>query len=119
MIFNYLTIGQRVRDARRKKRLSQAELAQRVGVTTCYISYIESGYKCMSLETLIRVANALEVTADVFLADCLDKHLVASEAEFSLILEDCSLYESRVILDNARELKRILRENLFTKANRE
>ena len=29
------------------------------------------------------------------------------------------LFESRVILDNARELKRILRENLFTKSNRE
>lgn len=117
-MINYMTIGRRVRDARRKQRMCQAELAFRVGVTTSYISYIETGYKHMSLETLIHIANALEVTADVFLADCLDKHLLASEAEFSLILEDCSLYESRVIIDMARELKRVMRENKFTQMPR-
>ncbi len=117
-MIDYMTIGRRVRDARRRKHICQAELAFRVGVTTSYISYIETGYKHMSLETLINIANALDVTADVFLADCLDRHLLASESEFSVILEDCSLYESRVIIDTARELKRVMRENRFTQINR-
>ena len=63
-MINYYTIGQRVKEARKKKHLSQADLAEAVEKSTSYISYMETGLKCMSLETLVDIANALDVSAD-------------------------------------------------------
>ena len=67
-MINYYTIGQRVKEARKKKHLSQADLAEAVEKSTSYISYMETGLKCMSLETLVDIANALDVSADYILA---------------------------------------------------
>ena len=73
-MINYYTIGQRVKEARKKKRLSQADLADLIDKSTSYISYMETGIKCMSLETLVDIANALDISADFILADCINVH---------------------------------------------
>lgn len=71
------------------------------------------------LETLIRVANALNVTADTILADCLTNHIVVSHMEYARIFEDCSTYESRIIIDVAKAIKQSLRDNHFILSNLE
>lgn len=119
MKFNYGTIGKRVKELRKKKKLSQEFLAELTELSATYISLIESGTKCMSLETLIRVANALNVTADTILADCLTNHIVVSHMEYARIFEDCSTYESRIIIDVAKAIKQSLRDNHFILSNLE
>lgn len=56
------------------------------------------------------MANALKVTMDVLLAEYLEQNTAAAGAELSAIIEDCSEYEKRVIIDSARSLKHVLRE---------
>jgi len=114
MLILYKTIGQRIKAARNRMGLSQVELATDVEISTAYLCNVELGNKCVSLEVIIRIANALEVTTDDLLADCLKNHQKVSSSAFSKILEDCSLYESRVIIDTATDLKRALRDNRFT-----
>lgn len=111
-MINYYTIGQRVKEARKKKHLSQADLAEAVEKSTSYISYMETGLKCMSLETLVDVANALDVSAD-----CINTHENVCENEFAEQIKECTLYESRIIIDMVKALREILRENAFTKRN--
>ena len=69
----------------------------------------------MSLETLLGIANALDVTADTILADCFDNHASISKHEFIDIMDDCTLYESRVVLDTAKAVKNAMRNNRFQK----
>lgn len=111
MVFDYLAIGQRIRTIRSGKHITQAALADMAKVSPPYLSYIENGLKCMSLETLINIANALEVTADVLLSDCFENHFDVSANELEELLGDCSLYESRILLENAKVLKKVLRDN--------
>ena len=47
---------------------------------------------------------------DVLLAEYLEQNTAAAGAELSAIIEDCSEYEKRVIIDSARSLKHVLRE---------
>lgn len=117
MLFSYITIGKRLRNYRLKKHYSQAELADMVNVSAAAISSFETGTKCMSLETLISIVNVLGITTDVLLSDCLANHIIVSIQEFSSIFEDVSLYESRIIIDNAKTLKDILRNNRFALKN--
>jgi transcriptional regulator with XRE-family HTH domain len=54
-------IGQRLRWWRRQRRLSQAELARRIGVTQSSLSHYESGKRDPALGVFIALVTALEV----------------------------------------------------------
>ena len=53
-------IGKRIRKLRQEKGLSQADVGKRMGVLRSYISRVENGHTVPSLETLERLAAALE-----------------------------------------------------------
>jgi len=56
-----MVIGRRLRKLREEKNLSQGDIEKRTGLLRCYISRVENGHTVPSLETLERLASALEV----------------------------------------------------------
>ncbi|MGM0881142.1 MAG: helix-turn-helix domain-containing protein [Bacillota bacterium] len=54
-------VGQRVREKRKERGFSQEELGERAGVHFSYIGSVERAEKNISLQSLERIANALEV----------------------------------------------------------
>lgn len=114
-MYSFLTIGKKVRKLRVKKNMSQVELAYLIEVSPSYIGYLEKGLKSMSLETLIKVANVFQVTTDMLLSDCLVGNQSIVVKEMAELLDGCSVYESRIIVENARNLKEVLVENRVIK----
>lgn len=64
-------LGPRIKDARISKGISIQKLADQIGVLGNYVSQLENGDKMPSIDTFIRIANALNVTADELLCDYL------------------------------------------------
>ena len=56
-----MRIGQRLREIREEKGLSQGDVEHASGLLRCYISRVERGHTVPSLETLERFAVALDV----------------------------------------------------------
>ena len=56
-----MVIGRRLRKLREEKTLSQGDIEKRTGLLRCYISRVENGHTVPSLETLERLAAALEI----------------------------------------------------------
>jgi transcriptional regulator with XRE-family HTH domain len=56
-----MLIGERLKGLREEKRLSQGEIQNRSGLLRCYISRVENGHTVPSVETLEKLARALEV----------------------------------------------------------
>jgi transcriptional regulator with XRE-family HTH domain len=54
-------IGDRLRDMREQKKLSQGDIEKRTGLLRCYISRVENGHTVPAIETLEKMARALEV----------------------------------------------------------
>ena len=54
-------IGQRIRQLRQQKNLSQGDIEETTGLLRCYVSRVENGHTVPSLETLERFAAALNV----------------------------------------------------------
>ena len=79
---NQKAIGRRIKTARENKRLTQEQLAELVDLSPMHVSVIERGVKLPKLETLINIANVLDVSADVLLQDVVNNQtkLYASEA---------------------------------------
>ena len=57
----YMDLGFRLKQFRELKQLSQGDIEQRTGLLRCYISRVENGHTVPSLETLEKLARALEV----------------------------------------------------------
>ena len=56
-----MIIGDRLRALREEKKLSQGDIEKRTGLLRCYISRVENGHTVPALETLEKLARALEV----------------------------------------------------------
>lgn len=66
---DYYQIGQRIRKIRKAHKLSQDELASKVGISTTHMSHIETGNTKLSLPVLVDLADALQVRVDDLLFD--------------------------------------------------
>lgn len=58
----HLKIGQKVRQLRQQQKLTQEELAFKVGVDRSYMGFVERGEKNPTLSTLMKIAKALKIS---------------------------------------------------------
>ena len=56
-----MIIGERLRALREEKKLSQGDVEKRTGLLRCYISRVENGHTVPAIETLEKMARALEI----------------------------------------------------------
>lgn len=56
-----MVIGDRLRELRETKKLSQGDIEKRTGLLRCYISRVENGHTVPAIETLEKLARALEI----------------------------------------------------------
>lgn len=56
-----MEIGERLRELREARQLSQGDIEERTGLLRCYISRVECGHTIPSLETLERISKALDL----------------------------------------------------------
>jgi transcriptional regulator with XRE-family HTH domain len=56
-----MVIGNRLKELRESKNFSQGDVEKRTGLLRCYISRVENGHTVPAVETLEKMARALEV----------------------------------------------------------
>lgn len=64
-----MNIGERIRNFRLQKALSQGDIEKRTGLLRCYLSRVENGHTIPSLDTLAKIATAMDVPLAQFFAD--------------------------------------------------
>ncbi|MCM1132176.1 MAG: helix-turn-helix domain-containing protein [Ruminococcus flavefaciens] len=81
---DFKSVGINIRKYRTAKKISQEQLAEMAYLSPKYIGMVERAEKTPSLTTLVNIANALDVTADMLLCDVLNRH---SEIKSSLLID--------------------------------
>ncbi len=60
-------LGRKIQKIRQEKSITQEQLAEKVGVSTTWIGYIETGYKRPNLKMIYKIARALGIKVkDIF-----------------------------------------------------
>jgi transcriptional regulator with XRE-family HTH domain len=59
-IMSDMIIGDRIRGMREERKLSQGDIEKRTGLLRCYVSRVENGHTVPAIETLEKIARALE-----------------------------------------------------------
>lgn len=111
---DYKAIGKRVQNRRTAKKISQAELAKKISVTSPHISNIERGKTKVSLPTLMEIARALNTTLDDLVCDSLPEAKDIILGDFSDTLRSCSNQELGIISDVTKALLQSMRTRKST-----
>lgn len=82
-------IGERIKQCREQLGLTQEQFAERLGLTTNYISTVERGASFPRCEKLIAIINGLETSADAISCD---------------VITHTSEYRSGILSEELKEL---------------
>ena len=66
---DYVAMGRRMKLKRREKKMSQEEMAKAVQISMSFYGNIERGKRIPSIDTLVIIANVLDVGTDYLLAE--------------------------------------------------
>ena len=95
---NQLMTGKFISQKRKEKNLTQEQLAELVDLSPMHISVIERGVKLPKLETLINIANILDVSADVLLQDVVKNQTKLFASEASTLISQLPREDQRRVL---------------------
>ena len=117
MNVDYKAVGKRIKVARINAGMNQESLAELVYVSPTHLSNIETGTTRVSLQTLVRIANALSVSTDDLLCDSVIRATAQIQSDLAALLMDCNDYEIRIIADMTKALKETLRRDANLRRN--
>lgn len=99
-------IGKNIKKYRRLRGLRQEDLAELMDLSPNFISMVERGEKTLSLDSFVRIANVLQVSADMLLADVLDTGYTLKSSLLTEQLESLDKNDREMILDTVETLVR-------------
>ncbi len=111
MAIDYRDIGQRIKQVRIEKGLTQEKLSEIVGIGPSHMSHIESGSTVPSFEVFISILNALGCSADELLCREITAAKPICDNWLTGLIADCDPVETKVLSDALISLKAILRKN--------
>ena len=103
-------IGRRIAQARADKGYSQAMLAEKANSSVSHLSNIERGRKSLSAEVLLRIAEALQVSADSILFTDIPQVHKEIESQIDVNLNNCTAREKEFILKLSRDIGAFITE---------
>ena len=99
-------MGEKLKRQRIKQKLTQEQLAEAVDLSVSHLSHIENGNTKTSLQTILNIANILNISIDKILGinfGTKTRHVPI--AEIDVIFRDCSKDEKEFLLENLRLVK--------------
>lgn len=111
MGIDYVFIGQRIKQKRTERGLTQDKLSELVGIGPSHMSHIESGSTVPSFEVFISILNALDCSADELLCREVNSAKPICDNWLTELIQDCTPTETKILSDTLVSLKMILRKN--------
>ena len=101
---DFAFIGQRIKEVRNEKHLTQEYLANVTGVNVSHVSNIETNKVKISLTLLVNICNALNVTMDYLLENEYHTPTSTTEKELFNTIKDMDTSKLETLLRIAKVL---------------
>ena len=110
-MIDFKLIGEKIKNKRIEKKMTQEALAEKSELSVGYISNVETAKKKVSLNAIIKICNALEISLNTLLFGnqvvCPSNVLTYY---FNNFIQDCSRYEKQLIFEAAKSEKTALKK---------
>ena len=87
-------VGKKIREIRKNRGLSQEALGEKAGLSSNYVGQIERGQKQVTLTTLAKIAESLEIDVSQLFEESTSKK-VKQEEELSFLIESAKILSLR------------------------
>ena len=91
-------MGDRVKDLRKKKRLTQEQFAEKIGVSVQYVSEIERGISMPSMQVFVKILEVLDASADYLLRDMVSSGNLYGDKQIATKLERLAPNQRRTLM---------------------
>jgi transcriptional regulator with XRE-family HTH domain len=107
-----MNIGSTIRGFRLQRGMSQGDIEKRTGLLRCYLSRVENGHTVPSLETLQKIAGALDLPLSQFFAEAPIKDVpgVSLSSEEIRFLTQVQRYSANLTESDRRLLLAMVRK---------
>ncbi len=102
MAIDYSIIGQRIKQARLAKNMTQEDLAEKIDISVAFLSRVERGNSHINLRRLNQLCSLLDVTEGYLLNGASSSSTNYLNKEFSELLSHCSPDKQKLIYDVAK-----------------
>ena len=92
-------IGKRIQERRKSRGITQESLAEMIGVSTNHMSALERGNYKIQIDTLVKIMNILECSADEIFCDVIKNGCQVRASKLSDMLDDIPVDEQRKIFE--------------------
>ena len=96
---DYIKLGQRIREERLRLNLTQAKLAEDINISDAYMGQIERGERSLTLDTLVRLVNRLDVSIDYLLKDYINAADDNITDQFRQIIDTRTVKRKQLAID--------------------
>ena len=107
---NLEKLGSALKATRKKKKLTQQQLADMSHISLKHLQSIEKGLKNPSFEVLLSLVHALDISIDALYIDSEDDEKAIIELKHSYL--SCSPQARKILLNATRALAKELKETL-------
>jgi len=99
-------LGERIREARKNKGITQLDLAEKVQISASYMSDIEMGKTNFGVETLMRISEELQVSTDWLIRAAVPEVSAIYHEELYNVMKDCD----PALIENMLQMLRIMKK---------
>ena len=102
---DYSLLGTRIRLKRKEMGITQAEMAERCGVSVPFIGHIERGSRAPCMESFLGICRVLHVTPDFLLQDYIEFEVMENARNSKITNTDLLTLDkiSRVLRESSTE----------------
>ena len=116
---DYITLGLNIRKIRRIKDYTQEKLSEQVGISPVFLSQIENASRKPSLETVVNIANSLNVTTDDLITDKSSREQLKTITNINFTTEQLNILSKTFEKRDIKEVKALLNAfNLLLDSNK-
>ena len=105
---DYAYLGMRIKHKRKERRMTQGALAEYSDISIQHMCNIENGKTKLSVDCLVNIANALDVTLNDLIGDNVQANKAIYINEIADIVNECSARELRDLLYLIKDAKRMI-----------
>ena len=102
MATDYNVIGERIRNARKARKMTQQDLAEELGVSIAFLSRVERGNSQINLKRISQICGILGISEGELLNGTSSTSSSYLDGEFSDILKKCNDKQVKLIYDIAK-----------------
>jgi len=105
--FNFLPLGQAIKEARNDRNWTREDLARMLGITSRYIVDIENEGQHPSLQVLYSLVTLFDISVDQFIFPDKEIKKDTRRRQLDSMLDDISSKGLRIVTATAKEVKKV------------